>query len=277
MPDKIDLSVLERAVKDVKNHWPNVKPELSLVLGSGWGDVVKAFKIVDELSYQKITGLGKGGVIGHASKLTWAKVADQDIFIFQGRRHWYEGQGWSPVVLPAYITKRCGASIFFLTNAAGGISFGPGSLMIIKDHINFMFAHPLIGPHLEELGTRFPDQSCIYSPELRMKIKQVAAEVGIKIDEGIYLAESGPSYETPAEIRFFKIIGADSVGMSTVPEIILGNALGLKIAAISCVSNYAAGLAPNPLSHKEVVEELNKLMPTLAKLIPNVVQKFLET
>ena len=274
---QIDLSTLMHAANCVKTKWPDAKPFASLVLGSGWGDVVEAFNIKDELLYEEITGFGKSDVIGHAGKLNLVEINGKEVFIFQGRRHWYEGEGWTPVAIPAYISQHCGALIFFLTNAAGGISYPPGSLMVLTDHINHMFSHPLIGPHREELGTRFPDHSEIYSSKLRSIIKDTAKELDIKMNEGVYLAATGPTYETPAEIQAYKRIGADAVGMSTVPEAIVANALGLKTTAISCISNYAAGINPNPLSRQEVIDALNSIMPDLAKLIPEVLKRFTES
>ena len=274
---QIDLPTLMHAANCVKTKWPKAKPFASLVLGSGWGDVIKAFNIKDELPYEQITGLGKGGVVGHASKLFLAEINGKEFFIFQGRRHWYEGEGWTPVAIPAYISQHCGTSIVFLTNAAGGISYPPGSLMTISDHINHMFSHPLIGPHRKEFGERFPDQSEIYSAELRSIIKEAAKDIEIEMNEGIYIAASGPTYETPAEIQGYEKLGANAVGMSTVPEAILANALGLKVAAISCISNHAAGITPNPLSHQEVIDTMDSIMPQMVKLIPKIVKKFAES
>jgi purine-nucleoside phosphorylase len=270
----IDLPALMHAANSVKTKWSKAQPFASLVLGSGWGDVISAFDVVDELPYEKIWGLGKGGVVGHASKLTLAEINHKKFFIFQGRRHWYEGEGWTPVVTPVYISQHCGASIFFATNAAGGISYPPGSLMMLTDHINYLFDHPLIGPHNEEFGERFPDQSEVYSVELREKIKEAAKDVEIKMNEGVYLASTGPTYETPAEIHAYKTLGANAVGMSTVPEAILANAMGLKVAAISCISNHAAGISKVPLSHQEVIDTMDSIMPEMVKLIPKIVEKF---
>jgi purine-nucleoside phosphorylase len=275
MPANVDINTLKLAVNDVKAKWPDAKPELCLVLGSGWGDVVKAFNIVDDLPYENITGMGKSGVQGHSGKLSLAKFNNKDVFIFQGRRHWYEGEGWTPVVAPAYIAKHCGVETMLLTNAAGGISFEPGSLMIVTDHINNMFSNPLFGPNHVELGTRFPDMSYTYNHELIDKIKAAGKKTNIEMNFGVYLAASGPCYETPAEIRAFKVLGADAVGMSTAPEAIVGNAMGLKIAAISCISNHAAGISKNPLSHEEVGETMNTIMPKMTVLMPEIVQQFL--
>ena len=270
---RISLSSLMHAANCVKTKWPNVKPFASLVFGSGWADVIKAFNVVDELPYEKIWGLGKAGVEGHANKLALAEVNGKHFFVFQGRRHWYEGEGWTPVVTPAYISEHLGASVFFATNSAGGISYPPGSLMMVSDHINLMANHPLMGRHHEEFGERFPDQSEVYSSELRNLIKETAKDTKVKVEEGVYLAVSGPTYETPAEIRAHKILGADAVGMSTIPEAIFASCMGLKVAAISCISNHAAGISKTPLSHKEVTETGKSVMPELARLMPKVIEK----
>jgi purine-nucleoside phosphorylase len=273
MSTNIDINALRLAENDVKDKWPNAKPELCLVLGSGWGDVVKAFDIIDDIPYDQITGMGKSGVVGHSGKLSLARFNNKDIFIFQGRRHWYEGEGWTPVIAPAFIAKHCGAKTMLLTNAAGGLSFTPGNLMLVSDHINQLGANPLTGPNHEELGTRFPDMSNIYDKSLIEQIKTVGEKNNIKLNTGVYIAASGPSYETPAEIRAFKVLGADAVGMSTAPEAIVGNSMGLKIAAISCISNDAAGISKTPLSHEEVGETMNSIMPRMAILIPEIVKE----
>ncbi|HJO95401.1 MAG TPA: purine-nucleoside phosphorylase [Victivallales bacterium] len=272
--DNINIEVLNQTCKDIKKYWPNAKPFGSFVLGSGWGDVIKAFTIKDEISYEKITGLGKAGVVGHASKLSLAEINGKEFFIFQGRRHYYEGEGWTPVVIPAYVTKYFGGSLLFLTNAAGGISHNPGDLMIILDHINMIGSNPLAGPHNEEFGPRFADQTTVWKPELRELIKKASANTNVEVKEGTYLAFSGPTYESPAEIQFAKTIGADAVGMSTVPEAMLANAMGLKVAGISCITNHCAGISKNPLSHKEVIETLDGIMPLTTKLIPEIVKLF---
>ena len=275
LPQNIDVEILVQARNDVRNIWPNAKPELCMVLGSGWGDVVDMFDVVDSIPYEKITGMGKSGVEGHSGKLSLAKISGKEMFIFQGRRHWYEGEGWTPVVAPAFIAKHLGVKTMLLTNAAGGISFGPGTLMIVEDHINLLFGNALFGPSHEALGTRFPDMSTVYNKELNEKIKSAGQKFGIDMQSGVYIAASGPSFETPAEIRAFKVIGADAVGMSTAPEATLGNAMGLKIAAISCISNHAAGISKNPLTHEEVTETMSAIMPKMVKLMPEIVKNII--
>jgi purine-nucleoside phosphorylase len=270
----INLEMLNQGWQDINNFFSKAKPFAVLVLGSGWGDVVSAFNIKDEMSYEKIRGFGKGGVIGHANKLSLAEIDGREIFIFQGRRHFYEGEGITPVVAPAYFTRQSGASIMFLSNAAGGISYKPGQLMIVNDHINLQGINCLAGPHREEFGPRFTDQTEVYKKELCATIEKVGKKVDVELVSGVYLGLSGPSYETGAEIRFAKTIGADAVGMSTVPEAMLANSMGIKVAAISCITNYSTGISKHPLGHQEVVDTLNSVMPKLRKLIPEIVRAF---
>lgn len=276
MPGFIDIKTLEKAWASVSKTWPKAKPFASFILGSGWGDAIKVFNIKAELSYSDITGFGKTGVVGHAGKLSLVEIKGKEFFVFQGRRHYYEGEGWTPVLIPAFITKQSGAKIFFLSNAAGGIKYAPGDLMVINGHINQIGSNPLMGPHHPELGPRFPDQTNTYDLDLIKLIDSCAKKAKVKIKKGVYLATSGPSYETPPEIKFYKAIGADAVGMSTVPEAIVANSMGLKVAAISCITNFAAGISPVPLTHKEVVETLDATMPQIHKLIPEIVKAFSE-
>ena len=272
----VDIKVLEAAVNDVKKHFPSAKPFGAFVLGSGWGDAIKVFNVKKEVSYSEITGFGKSEVIGHAGKLSLVDFNGKEFFVFQGRKHFYEGEGWAPVVLPAYIAKQSGASIFFASNAAGGITHKPGELMIITDHINYMGNNPLIGPHHQKLSPRFPDMSNIYNKGLINVMESVGKKVGVELVKGVYLACSGPNYETPAEIKFFKQIGADAIGMSTIPEAMIANSMGMKVAGISCITNYCAGITNQPLSHEEVVDTLNSVMGNIHKLIPEIVKAFSE-
>lgn len=272
----VDMKVLETAANDVKRLFPGAKPFGAFVLGSGWSDAIKVFNIKKEVSYDEITGFGKTEVVGHAGKLSLVDFNGKDFFVFQGRKHFYEGEGWTPVILPAYIAKQAGASILFLSNAAGGISHKPGNLMIITDHINYMGNNPLIGPHHLGLGPRFPDMSNIYNKDLIKVMENAGEKSGVKLVKGVYLGCLGPNYETPAEINVFKHIGADAVGMSTVPEAIVANSMGMKVAGLSCITNYCAGITNQPLSHAEVVETLNSVMGDIHKLIPEIVKTFSE-
>lgn len=274
MSKLIDIELLKKAAADVKKHFNNAQPFATFVLGSGWGDAIKMFNIKKEVPYSEISGLGNASISGHIGKLSLVEHEGKEFLVFQGRRHFYETGEWTPTIMPAFIAKELGAKIVFLSNAAGGINYEPGELMIIVDHINNMGVSPLMGEHHPELGTRFPDMSYAYNKELVKAIEKASAKIGIKIQKGTYIATSGPNYETPAEIRFFKHIGADAVGMSTVPEAIVANAMGLKVSGISCITNNAAGIADAPLSHKEVVATLNATMGKIHKLLPEIIKEF---
>ncbi|MEN7973693.1 MAG: purine-nucleoside phosphorylase [Verrucomicrobiota bacterium] len=263
MNPQISQAVLDSAAEVVRKKWPGSKPKCGLILGSGWGEAVADFP-GDELSYSKIPGLGKTGVMGHAGKLLSTTVGGMEVFIFQGRRHWYEGEGWTPVVLPVYLLHALGTRTVLLTNAAGGIrdDLKPGSLMAIADHINMLGSNPLIGPYNPKLGTRFPDQSEVYDKPLRKKLIEAGADA-----EGVYIATSGPTFETPAEIRQYRSMGADAVGMSTVPEAIVANALGMHVAGLSCICNWAAGISPVKLTHEDVNQTAAAAMPRMKSTI----------
>ena len=265
----IDADALSQAQEFMANSWPGAKPSTALVCGSGWNDLNKIFTIRETLSYDEIPGLGATGVEGHAGELSWAELGGVETFVFQGRRHFYEGVGWTPIAIPVHLAKSAGASSILLTNAAGGINekFAAGDLMILRDHLNFMPGNPLIGPHDKAWGPRFPDQTNVYHPTLGDNLREAAEQCGHSVQEGVYAALSGPTFETPAEIKAFRAMGADAVGMSTVPEAILANAAGMKVSALSCISNLAAGVSPHPLSHEEVSETAAKAMPKMQAII----------
>ncbi len=265
----LDHEALNQAQQRVVASWPEARPVAALVCGSGWNDLEAIFSIRETITYDEIPGLGATGVEGHAGQLSWAELGGVETFLFQGRRHFYEGVGWTPIAIPIHLAKSCGASSVLLTNAAGGItdSFAVGDLMIIKDHLNFMPGNPLIGPHNESWGPRFPDQSNLYHPTLRTSLREAAETIGHPVQEGVYVALSGPTFETPAEIKALRTLGADAVGMSTVPEAILANAAGMRVAALSCISNLAAGVSPDPLSHEEVAETAAEAMPRMRAII----------
>jgi purine-nucleoside phosphorylase len=266
----ISQSLFDEAVVSVKNTWPQAKPQIGIILGSGWGEAVSGFQITDELSYDQIPNLGQPGAPGHAGKLLYAELDGIEIFIFQGRRHVYEGEGWTPVVLPVWILKQFGVQAVLLTNACGGIreDLRPGTLMAIEDHINLLGGSPLAGPHNPAFGERFPDQTAVYDHDLRQVLMDSGADAS-----GIYIATAGPNFETPAEIRAFRSLGADAVGMSTVPEAIFANALGLKVAGLSCVCNWAAGLGDEKLSGEDVIRTANATMPRMRSVIRSFVEK----
>ncbi|MFA6173774.1 MAG: purine-nucleoside phosphorylase [Kiritimatiellales bacterium] len=266
----INQVMMDEAVASVKKAWPTAKPQLGIILGSGWGETVSGFSVRAGLPYGKIPNLGKTGVAGHAGKLLHAELVGMEVFIFQGRHHVYEGEGWTPIVLPVWLLKQFGAQTVLLTNASGGIreDLRPGTLLAIEDHINLLGGSPLTGPHNPAFGERFPDQTAVYDHDLRQTLIASGADAS-----GVYVATAGPSFETPAEIRAFRALGADVVGMSTVPEAIFANALGLKVAGLSCVCNWAAGLGDEKLTAEDVFRTANAAMPQMRAVIRSFVEK----
>ncbi len=251
-------------------------PDVAIVLGSGLGDYGKEIKVVAELDYHDIEGFPVSTVLGHAGKFIFGYVGDTKVVCMQGRVHIYEGYPVTDVVLPTRLMKMMGAKILFLTNASGGVNptFKAGDFMMMTDHISTFAPNPLIGANIEELGTRFPDMSEIYDKELRDIIEETAKENEIELKKGIYAQLTGPSFESPAEIQMFHKLGIDAVGMSTVVEAIAANHMGMKICCISFISNLAAGMNPNPLTHEEVQEAANEAAPRFKKLVTEVVKKF---
>lgn len=247
-------------------------PKVALVLGSGLGDYADDIEVVAEIAYKDIEGFPVSTVPGHAGKFIFGYVKDVPVVCMKGRVHYYEGYSIQDVVLPTRLMKLLGAEVLFLTNASGGMNcdFQAGDLMMIKDHIGMFAPNPLIGANIDEFGTRFPDMSHVYDEDLQEMIRNTAKENHISIKEGVYVQLTGPSYETPAEIRMLANF-ADAVGMSTVVEAIAANHCGMKICGISCVCNLAAGMNPTPLSHKEVQEAADKAAPIFKKLVTEVV------
>jgi len=261
--------ILNKAFQKTRASFPNARPSCAIILGSGWGNVAKALETIKVLNYDRIPGLGNPSVEGHAGQLLLSKFAGMQVLVFQGRRHWYEGAGWEPISIPVYISLKFGISILLLTNAAGGIGkkMKPGNLMIIDDHINAMGGNPLIGNTDTAWGQRFSDQTQIYDPALREMITTAARKEHIPVTHGVYAATSGPTYETPAEITFLQRMGADAVGMSTVPEAMLANAAGLRVAGLSCITNAAAHAGRKPLSHCEVINIAANAQPAIKRLL----------
>ena len=264
-----------QAIDIIRKEWGDIRPSVCLVCGSGWGEIVQGLSPVSSISYEKLPEIGATTVDGHQGRLWLAKPGNKEVLIFQGRRHFYEGVGWSPVIFPPLLAHQLGARTILLTNAAGGIreDLHPGDLMVLSDHLNFMGSNPLIGkvPHPDI--ARFPDQTEVYDAQLRETILQTGKETGQDLKIGTYLALSGPAFETPAEIVAFSKQGADAVGMSTVPEAMVANALGLKVGAVSCISNLAAGKSAHPLSHEEVAETASKALPKMTKLLADLLPK----
>lgn len=251
------------------------KPEVAIVLGSGLGDFADEIRVEAELPYEKIDGFPVSTVVGHAGKFIFGYLKDVPVVCMKGRIHYYEGYAMSDVVLPTRLMKLMGAKILFLTNASGGINkeFKAGDLMLITDHIAALVQNPLIGPNMEELGTRFPDMSEVYRKDLCELIRTTAKENGVDLKEGVYIQFTGPSYETPAEVRAAGIWGADAVGMSTAVEAIAANHMGMKVCGISCVCNLAAGISPTPLTHAEVQEAADEASEKFRVLVRESVLK----
>lgn len=249
-------------------------PKVAIVLGSGLGDFAQTISVEFELPYEEIAGFPVSTVPGHDGKFIFGYVGEVPVVCMKGRVHYYEGYPVSDVVLPVRLMKLLGADVLFLTNAAGGVntSFHAGDLMLIKDHISAFAPNPLIGANIDELGVRFPDMSNVYDKDLQDLIRDVAKTNGIFLQEGVYTQMTGPSYESPAEIRMLRTLGADAVGMSTVVEAIAANHMGMRICGISCISNLAAGMTLNPLSHKEVQEAADAVAPHFKKLVTEVVK-----
>ena len=250
-------------------------PKVAIVLGSGLGDYAETIQVKYELPYGEIEGFPVSTVPGHAGKFVFGYIDEVPVACMKGRVHYYEGYSVSDVVLPIRLMKLMGAGILFLTNAAGGVnpSFHAGDLMMIRDHISSFAPNPLIGPNIDALGTRFPDMSNVYDRELQGVILAAAKENHIFLQEGVYAQMTGPSFESPAEIRMLRTLGCDAVGMSTVVEAITANHMGMKICGVSCISNLAAGMSANPLSHQEVQEAADMAAPNFKKLVTESVKK----
>lgn len=243
-------------------------PDIALILGSGLGDYADTIKQEAVLEYKDIEGFPVSTVAGHKGRFVFGYVGDVKVVVMQGRVHYYEGYSMEDVVLPVRLMKLMGAKVLFLTNASGGVNFdySAGDFMLISDQI-CMAPSPLIGENLDELGPRFPDMSNIYDRELRKTVRETAASLGIKLQEGVYIQLTGSNYESPAEIRMVRTLGADAVGMSTACEAIAANHCGLKTVGISCVSNLACGMTDKPLSHAEVQETADKAAPLFRRLV----------
>ena len=244
-------------------------PTVGLVLGSGLGDFADTLENPIRIPYSDIPDFPQPTVEGHSGAFVFGTKQGKSVVALQGRLHYYEGFTQQEITLPIRVLAAIGVKTLLLTNAAGGVnlSFQPGDLMLLSDHINYSGANPLIGPNLAEFGPRFPDMSDLYTKSLRIAIKEKAAEAGIALQEGVYAMYSGPNYETPAEIRMFRTMGADAVGMSTVPEALVAGHSGLQVIGISCITNMAAGVLPVKLNHAEVVETAAKVHDLFHKLV----------
>lgn len=245
------------------------QPEIGLILGSGLGFFADdRIEVEGRLPYEEIERFPVSTVPGHAGQFVYGRLQGKRLICMQGRFHFYEGYTMEQVTMPIRLMRRVGVETLLVTNAAGGINldYVPGDFMLLSDHINLLGTNPLIGDTSEE-GARFPDMSAVYDADLRAQLKIWAADKGVDLKEGVYLATTGPSFETPAEIRAFAALGADAVGMSTVPEAIVSRKLGIRVLGISCITNAAAGISESPLTHEEVSETADRVRPQFVDLL----------
>ncbi|WP_107727602.1 purine-nucleoside phosphorylase [Desmospora activa] len=250
------------------------RPVIGLVLGSGLGVLAEEIRHADVIPYEEIPHFPVSTVQGHAGQLVLGELEGQTVVAMQGRFHYYEGYGLDQVTFPIRVMKDLGVDRLIVTNAAGGINldFGAGDLMLIQDHINLMFNNPLFGPNAPEWGVRFPDMSDAYDPSYRQLARRVAEDQNVSLREGVYVGLTGPTYETPAEIRMLRKLGGDAVGMSTVPEVIAARHAGIRVLGISCISNLAAGILDQPLSHDEVMETAEQVKPRFIRLVKGIIK-----
>lgn len=253
-------------------HLPQ-QPAVGIVLGSGLGELAGQLEQPVAVPYGELPGFAQSTAPGHAGRFVAGRLAGKPVLCMQGRLHFYEGHPMQAIAFPIRVMKELGVRTLILTNAAGGVntSFSVGDLMVIEDHINFMGQNPLTGPNDEAVGPRFCDMTFAYTPALRQLAVQVAARQGVTLQKGVYLGYMGPSYETPAEIRAFRALGADAVGMSTVPEVIAASHCGLDVLAVSLITNMAAGIEKKKLSGEEVIEIANRRAQVLQGLISGVI------
>ncbi|WP_374702566.1 purine-nucleoside phosphorylase [Bacillus sp. M6-12] len=264
---------LEKAAEFIEGKLQG-KPEIGLILGSGLGILADEIENPVKIPYHEIPEFPVSTVEGHAGQLVLGTLSGKQVVAMQGRFHFYEGYSMDKVTFPVRVMKLIGVEKLIVTNAAGGVNeeFSAGDLMLITDHINNTGTNPLIGPNDERFGPRFPDMSEAYSKELGEKARDAARKQGIILKEGIYVGNSGPTYETPAEVRLARVLGGDAVGMSTVPEVIVARHSGIKVLGISCITNMAAGILDQPLSHEEVIETTEKVKHSFLGLIKEIVK-----
>jgi len=269
------INAINDAVAYIRSK-SSLQPEAGVILGSGLGNVVDAIDIDTSIPYAEIPGAKASTVLGHQGRLILGRANRLPVAVMQGRVHFYEGYEMAEVMFLARVLGRLGIRKLVVTNAAGGINtdYKPGDLMLISDHINLMGVNPLRGANVEDLGVRFPDMSDAYAESLRKLAKEVAEEQGLKVQEGVYLALSGPTYETPAEIRAFRILGADAVGMSTAPEVIAASHMQIPVLGISCITNMAAGILKQKLTHQEVMDTTARVQTEFTNLVLGVLDRF---
>ncbi|PTY78624.1 purine-nucleoside phosphorylase [Heyndrickxia sporothermodurans] len=269
----MEYNLIEQASLFLKEKFSN-QPKIGLILGSGLGVLADEIENPLKIQYKDIPNFPISTVEGHAGQLVFGKLSGKDVVAMQGRFHYYEGYSFDQVTFPVRVMKELGVEVLVVTNAAGGVNkdYEPGDLMIISDHINNMGSNPLIGPNDARFGARFPDMSEAYNKELRSQAKEIASQLNIKIQEGVYVGNTGPTYETPAEVRMIRTLGGDAVGMSTVPEVIVARHAGLKVLGISCISNMASGILDQPLTHDEVIETTEKVRADFLTFVKEIVK-----
>lgn len=269
------MEKLNRCVAVIREK-TSFRPEVALVLGSGLGGFGELVEEALRIPYASLPGFPVSTVPGHAGQFILGYVRGVPVIVMQGRVHYYEGYPMEDVVMPIRIMGMLGAKKLILTNAAGGVNtaFTPGDLMLLEDHISAFVPSPLRGENLDALGTRFPDMSCVYDIPLRQAAEEAAGSRGITLQKGVYLQWQGPNFESPAEIRMFRTLGADAVGMSTVCEAIAARHMGLRVCAVSCITNMACGILPQPLSHEEVQETASRVRDKFESLVLEMIQRF---
>jgi purine-nucleoside phosphorylase len=267
------LEQVDEAVAGVRKHAGSAVPDVAIVLGSGLGDFAGTLTGAVSIPYGDLPHWPASRVIGHDGRLVVGSLGGRRVAALSGRAHFYEGHDLRTVTFATRVIARLGVKVLILTNAAGGVNVAltPGMLMVMDDHINLLGTNPLVGPNEDAFGVRFPDMSEVYSKRLRRIADEVAAAQGLRIGHGVYVAVHGPSYETPAEIRFLRTIGADAVGMSTVPEAIVARHMGVEVLGISCITNAAAGVLPQPLNHAEVMAVAQQVRGAFAALLEGII------
>jgi purine-nucleoside phosphorylase len=267
------LQMVDEAVAAIKIRDRGAVPEVAVVLGSGLGDFANRLGGATSIGYEALPNWPASKVVGHEGRLVIGTIAGTRVAALSGRAHFYEGHDLRTVTFATRVVARLGVKTLIVTNAAGGINVNltPGTLMVMDDHINLLGSNPLVGPNEDRFGARFPDMSEVYSKRLRGIADEVAKAQGLKIGHGVYVAVHGPSYETPAEIRYLRTIGADAVGMSTVPEAIVARHMKLDVLGISCITNAAAGVLPQPLNHDEVMGVARQVRGAFAALLEGII------
>lgn len=266
--------MLEKTVEFIKDKIGDFRPQIGIILGSGLGELADEYCDI-VIDYADIEGFEVSSVLGHKGRLVFADINGKKVVMMQGRFHFYEGHSIHKVVYPVKVMKKLGVETIIITNAAGGVNpaFNPSDLMVITDHINYMGVNPLIGKNDDSMGERFPDMSEIYTPEYVELVKKTGEDIGVDLQEGVYMALTGPSYETPAEVKMARIIGADAVGMSTVPEAIVAAWAGIKVIGLSCICNSAAGVSTVGLSHDDVIRAANIAKDRFKRLLKEVIRR----